>query len=244
MTTETTPATKTNTLAQDYAWVTHHLIALAIAASFILGGVYLTESLIAKHDQQNSDKWNSLLVQQESQTKVIQQQLAADENAAAARDAQYQKTIAQLAQTIVQRNATNAQQQKQDATLDTQQAAVRLANQTHAQTGEVVATDSGVSIDLPITRSIVGSLDLLPVVQSNLADTQNQLANETKLAADAQTDAAGQKNLASMYQEQLTTQTAACNATIKTLKAKQRKNIFKAVGIGIGVGIAIAARYL
>lgn len=228
--------TETTTKTSDWQWITHHLAALAITGVLVIGSVYGVESIIARHDEANSTKWNSLLSQQAAQTKDLQQELVADEAQSAARDAQYQKTIQQLAQTIAQRNAQNAQQQKQDATLDAQQAAQRLATQTSAAAGEVTATNDSINIDLPIARRVVSNLDLLAVDEANLADTQKQLTEQKQLTVDAQTDAAGQKNLAVMYQDQLKTQTAACTAEIKTLKAKHRKNILKAFGIGFVTG--------
>src|SRR4029077_546957 len=234
MTTEANPVS--SKLSQDWTWVTHHLAALVITGALVIGSVYGVESLIAKHDAGEATKYTALLNTQAEQIKTVQSQLAANEAAEEARDAAYQKTIAQLAQSIATRNTQVQQQVKNDATLSTQEAAVRLATQTGAKAGEVTATATGVDIDLPVTRGIVTSLDLLPVAQADLADTQKQLVAQKALTVDAQNDATGQKNLANMYQGQLTIQTEACNATIKSLKAKRRKSILKAFGIGFVSG--------
>lgn len=223
-------------IKQDWTWVTHHILSLALAAALALGGIYLTESIVARHDAENSTKWNSILQTQAAQTAALQKQIASDEQAAAIRDAAYQKTITQLAQTISVRNAQATQQVKNDATLDAQQAAVRLATQTQAAPNEIVATNDSIVVDLPITRRIVGSLDLLPVAQQNLADTEKQLAAQQGLTADAVADDGKQKQIVSDLQQTVLDQDKTCLAQVKALKAASRKGKLKWFGIGYVAG--------
>ena len=214
----------------------HHLILVAITVLLVTGAVYGVESLIAKHDAANSTKWTSLLDAEAAQTKTLQTQITADEAAAAIRDAAYQKTISQLAQTISVRNTQVAQQVKNDATLDAQAAAVRLDSQTQAAPGEIVAANDSVTLDLPVTRRVVASLDLLPVAQADLADTEKQLAAQQGLTSDALADDDAQKKLVSAQAQMLVDSSKACDATVKAVKASARKGKLKWFGIGFVAG--------
>ena len=214
----------------------HHLILLVLAAVLVTGSVYGVEGVIARHDLENSTKWNSILQTQTAQTAALQKQIASDEQAAAIRDAAYQKTITQLAQTISVRNAQATQQVKNDASLNAQQAAIRLATQTQAAPNEIVATNDSIVVDLPVTRRIVGSLDLLPVAQQNLADTEKQLAAQQGLTADAVADDGKQKQIVVDLQQTVLDQDKACLAQVKTLKAQNRKSKIKIFFVGYVAG--------
>jgi len=87
------PATPTlaSTISKDWSWIISHLVALVVCAAFILGGIYLVESVIAKHDTARAAEVTAGLNVQAAQTKALQDQLTADERAATQRDAAYQK---------------------------------------------------------------------------------------------------------------------------------------------------------
>lgn len=226
MTTETTSPI-TSTLAKDYAWVIHHLLSLAIVGVLVIGGVYGTESLIAKHDVQNSAKYEAILATQTQQTQTLQKQLSTDEANWAQVEAQLLAQNAQLTKQITARNQAVAIQVQTDATLSATDAAARLTTQTHAAPGEVLASGNDVTIDLPITRAIVSDLDQLPVVQADLTDTKTQLANETVVATNAQTDAIDAKKVIAAQVTQMADADKACKADIATVKAQARKSKWK-----------------
>ena len=237
-----TPATnKVSMLFTGWTWLAHHVVLFILAVLICVGAVYATDSIISKRDDQNSTKWNSILQTQTEQTAALQKQIVSDEQASAVRDAAYQKTITQLAQTIGQRNVQNAKQQQIDTTLHFPEAAERLANQTHAAPGEIVVTASGIDIDLPITRSIVSSLDLLPVVQANLADTEKQLAAQQNLTGDAVADDTKQKSLVAALNAQVLDGNKACMAQVTALKAKNRKSKIKIFFVGYVAGFITGA---
>ena len=245
-TSTTTPATATapaatttvvSKIEHDWTWIQQHLLALVLVAILIGGAVYGVEGIIARHDAANDSKYAALLATQTAQTKTLVQQLSDFETQATVRDEQYQATITSLAQTINTRNANAKKQAQVDANLDVNAAAARLATQTQASAGEVTVSNNDVVLDLPITRRIVDNLDTLPVVQADLVDTQTQLNAQKALTADAQTDATNAKAVISAQALQLTDQTKACNAEIKSIKAKNRRTNIKFFIAGVVSGI-------
>jgi hypothetical protein len=235
--TDTAPTPTPSIIAKDYAWVTHHLISLALVGILTIGGIYGVESLIAKHDSQNSAKYEAILAAQTQQTQTLQKQLQADEEQSAQIEAQLLAQNSQLAQQISARNQAVVAQVKSDATLSTQDAAARLSQQTNATAGEVTAQGNNVTIDLPITRAVVSALDELPVVQANLDDTQKQLVNETTIATNAQTDATDAKKVIAAQVTQMADADKACKADIATVKAQARKSGLKWFLIGLVTGL-------
>ena len=236
-----TPTNKVSMLFTGWTWLAHHVVLFILAVIICVGAVYATDSIISKRDDANSTKWNSILQTQTEQTAALQKEIAANEKESAARDAQYQKTISDLAKTIGQRNVQNEKQQKVDATLDTQQAAERLASQTHATTGEVAVEGHSVSLDLPITRNIVSSLDLLATTTQNLADTNKELAAQQGITTDAVADDQKQKQLVANLQTQVLDGDKACLAQVTALKAKNRKSKIKVFFVGYVAGFITGA---
>ena len=240
MTTTPTPAPTDTTivtkLKADWTWFASHLILLAVVGLLVAGAVYGVDSIVARHDAARSTQFAQILATQAEQTKTLQQQLAADEAATAVRDAQYQATIAQLSKSIQVRDANAQKQQQTDTTLDAVSAASRLAAQTGAQSGEISVAGDNVTLDLPITRRVVAAFDELSVAQADLQDTRGQLTAQTGLTVDANTKLADADKVIASQTAQIADGVKSCNAQIKTLKAKQRKNLFKAFFAGVAVG--------
>jgi hypothetical protein len=233
-TTPVTPAA-TSGLSKDVQWIITHFVSLILIAALALAGIYGVESLVAKHDEATNNKWQQVLTQVSQDNSNLRQQLTQDEATWAQQNTQAQQTITQLAQSVSARNTQSAQQQKVDVSLDAQQAAARLAAQTSAASGEVTVNNQNndVDIDLPIARRVVANLDLLPVVQANLADTQKQLTNETTIAQNNAADADKQKQLVTGLTTQLTDAKQACDTQIKAIKAEARKGKIKAFFGGV-----------
>ena len=220
------------------ASIKSHLLTFAILGVLIVGGIYGVEALIAKHDAANASKYEAILAAQVAQTTVLQQQLKTDEANWQLVMAQLLAQNAQLSQTIAQRNVQNVQKQKEDASLTAQAAAQKLAQQTNAGPKDVVAgPNDDITITLPIARSIVGSLDLLPILQANLLDTQRQLSNETELFNNSQANVAEQAKLIESQKVQMVDQAKAYTAEITLVKAQARKSKLKWFGIGVIVGM-------
>ncbi len=232
---------KQTEFAKIFAFLSAHLILTALV---ILGAVYGIEKAIAAHDAVEAAKYATIFTTQQT---ALQQELVQS----AANEKEWQTQIAAimtqngtLAKNIVSRDTQSTKQIATDATLTTTDAATRLSAQSGAAPGEVVATATGVSIDLPITRSIVSDLDQLVTVRQDLTDTETQLKGESIIATDAQTDAAGQKKIVVGLQAQLDTQVTACKTQVAAVKSAARKSKFKlffeGVGVGIGVAVGIA----
>ena len=239
----TPPVTQpiTSVVAKDWSWFVSHLVALILVGGLICAGIYGVENLIAKHDAATLAKDNAALA-----TVVAQNQTLISE--AQTKDALLAQAIASLsaanAQLSAQQNARNVQlatQVKTDATLSAQQAADRLTQQTNAASGEITASGNNVTVDLPMSRQLVTNLDMLPVVEANLADTQKQLANETQIATTAEADVAAQKAEIVGLNKQLADSAVACTAAVNVEKAKARKGKLKFFGIGFIVGFASGA---
>jgi hypothetical protein len=235
--TETTSTTSTATtisgvIGKDWSWVLSHLLALIVVGGLIIGGVYGVESLIARHDSATASKYSAILAAQTTATQILQKQLQADEEQSAQIEAQLLAQNSQLAQQISARNQAAATQVKTDATLSAADSANRITVQTKAGPGEVTAQGNDVVLDLPITRAVVADLDELPVVEANLTDTQKQLANETTVATNAQSDVADAKKVIAAQVTQMADADKACKAQITTLKSQNRKNTWKHLLLG------------
>ena len=232
MTTETTTPTPTPKLTNavligKLSWFAHHLILLAVAAGLVFGAVYFVENLISKRDDATASKYAAILATQTAQTQAVEKQLATDE----ANWTQVEQTLlaqnAQLSKSIANENAVVAKQRQTDATLTAQQTADRLSQQVKAAPGEITANGNSVIADLPIARSIVSNLDLLVGTQSELADTQTQLKNETTVAANAQSDVAAQANVIVGLKATNADEIKACSAQVTAIKASARKGGLK-----------------
>lgn len=223
-------------ITKDWDWLKTHILLLAVTGIFVVGSVYGVESLIARHDAASTAKYSVLLDTQIQQTQAVEKQLATDE----AHWTQVEQTLlnqnAQLSKTIVTENKQVENQRKADATLNAQQAAERLTQQTKAASGEVVASGDNVVVDLPITRSIVSDLDLLVGTQDTLKATQTQLVNETTIADNAKSDAAAKNTLIMNLKAQNDAQVKSCDARVALVKAQARKGKLKWFVSGVVVG--------
>ena len=238
----TKPATTVQSvIAKDWSWILSHLLALIVVGGLIIGGVYFVENLIAKHDAATSAKYAQILAAQTTATQTLQKQLSTDEASWAQVEAQLLAQNAQLTKQITARNQVTAAQVQTDASLSAQDSATRIAAQTHASAGEVTAQGNDVTLDLPITRVVVASLDQLPAVESDLADTTKQLANETTVAANAQSDVADAKKVIASQTTQLADADKSCKAQIAVVNAKARRGKLKAFFIGAATVLGLWA---
>src|ERR1700693_4457406 len=166
MTDAPTPAsTITTVVTHDLQWLKGHVILVAVVAVLVLGSVYGIESLISKHDVANEARDEKLLAVVTSQTTDLKARMTQDEQAAVARDAQYQQIITGLTQTIQKQNSQLQQQIKVNATLTATETAQALAQKTQAAPGTVTAQGDNVTVALPIARILNTDLDKLATTQ-------------------------------------------------------------------------------
>jgi hypothetical protein len=243
-TSTTTAAPPVSVITKDWDWLKTHIVLLAITGALVLGSVWEVENLIAKHDTLEASRYTALLQQANQQTQTVQKQLATDEDHWNTVQAQLLSERQTLENTIEKQNEELAKQQKVDASLTAQEAAERLATQTSAAPGEIVANGDILDIDLPITRSIVSDLDLLGATQANLKTTQTELTNETTLYNNSQAQVAEQKTLVTAQQNQLTTAQKTCDARVKAASKGRFKTFIKGVGVGVGLTITAVLGHL
>jgi hypothetical protein len=194
-----------------------HLLAIVVVVLLIGGSVYAVDSLIARHDASTSAKYELLLKQSQATT-------AADEQAFQTTLAQLSAQNAQLSASIASRDAALATLLKADAQLSAQQAATKLGG-TATATGDV-------DIPLPAARNITAEVDELPIVQSNLA-------TETQIAGNLQTELTKQSVVVADLQAAVPVAQKACNAQIALVNAKARKSKFKWFVAGFITGFGV-----
>lgn len=233
--TDVTSTTPISIIQKDWVWLTQHLVAIVIVVGLALGGVYLVENLIAKHDSATAEKYNTVLTTQAQETKDVETQLQTDEANWTQLITQLTTENNKLAASISTRTTQVNAQVKTDATLSSIDAAARIAQQTKATAGEVVAVGDSITLDLPVSRAITSDLDLLPVVQFNLVDAQTQLKNETQIATDAQADVTEQKKLVTAQQNQLVDAQKSCDARVTAANAVARKSKLQWFLAGVGI---------
>ena len=228
-----------STLRTDLRWIGTHLLLLSIVIGLAFGAVYKFEGLLEKHDLATEAKYNSLLAAQAQQNQTIESQLTAQEQHYEQIEATLLAQNASVTKTIATQNQQTQSQVNNDATLDAQQAAARISQQTSATSGQVVAQNSTVVLALPIARDITADLDMLVGVQANLADTQEQLRNETQIATDSQATVTQQTVVIAGLNKQNTEEVAACTAEVAAINKKNRRSKIKSFFIGAGTVAAI-----
>jgi hypothetical protein len=239
--------TPITTIEKDIVWVRGHilvvLLAVALIAGSIIGGISLFESMVERHDARVA----AAQLQKEGVDTATQSalvaQLVQDRAANTARDAAQAALIQTLVQQMAQQRAQTAKQIKTDATLDAQAAAARLVMQMKASPTDVTVSNDIVSMTLPLTRNVVASLDLLPQAQSDIINLQGQLSAQQILTSDAKVEAADAKNIIAADKVELIqtikADNAACKVEVDAQAKKDRKRGFWATIGGILGGIAI-----
>lgn len=219
------------TIERDITWIRGHilatLLAVALIAGSIIGGISLFEGMVEKHDARVA----AVQLQKEgvdtATTAALMAQLAQDRAANTARDAAQTVLIQTLVTQMAQQRAQTAKQIKTDATLDAQAAAARLVMQMKASPTDVTVVNDSVTMTLPLTRNVVASLDLLPQAQSDVINLQSQLAAQQILTSDAKVEASDAKNVIAADKTELIatikSDNAACKVEVDKQAAKDRK---------------------
>lgn len=224
----------------DLNWLKHHIILLTIVIVLVGASVYGIESIIAKHDAATNSKWQVINQQNITQVQSLSDKIAANEALQAKQNAQETAIIAQLAVAISQRDKAVQVVIQKDATLSAVDAAQKIAQQTKAQPGEVVAQGDTVQLDLSVSRTVAANQDELPVVKADLSDVQKQLVSETKLYDNSQSTISDKTDLIAAMKTQEASADAACKAEIKSVKAEARKGKLKWFSIGYVLGLVSA----
>lgn len=232
------------------SWVQKHerilIIFLALAA-----GVFLYNKVIdreAAHDQLVANQAAQTLKAQEAKDTALAQ-------AAAAQQQQYVALVQQLSQqnsalsAAMQNRTTVLQvQQKADATLPMPALGTRLGTLLGVGATDVVPTTSGLTLSPAASYRATESLEQLPVLTANLADSQTQNQNLTKeLAASDALGATKDEQITNLKQTVTDTQVAgdknlaACKATARRGKLH---SFFYGIGVGAGAVAAIVIHHV
>jgi phage FluMu protein gp41 len=180
------------TIEKDIVWIRGHilasLLAIALIVGSIIGGVSLFESLIEKHDARVAAAQQAKEGVDTATQAAFMTQLNQIQAANATRDAAQTALIQSLVRQMAQQHAVTAKQIQTDATLDATAAAVRLVTQTKASPSDVTVSNDTVSMTLPLTRTVIANLDLLPQAQSDVTNVQGQLSAQQILTSDAKVE--------------------------------------------------------
>jgi hypothetical protein len=181
---------------------------------------YVAAEQIVANDAKNSAALALQTAQTTAQYQALVQTLA-DQNA-------------RLSASIAQRTASGAAQRTVDSTLPVSGLVARWT--ILVPTVVPMVTPNGVMLNEQGVRDTVSQLELVPVLQGNLAD-------ETKIALDNQQQALKADALVSIQSTQITglntqiaDQTKACTAQVAAVKAEGKKNSMKWFKRGFGLG--------
>lgn len=180
------------TVEKDITWIRGHaivaLLAVALIAGSIIGGVALFQSLIERHDARvAATQLQKEGVDTAAQAALVSQ-LAAEHADNVQRDAAQAALIQTLVAQMQQTRAATAKQVATDATLNAQAAGARLATQTNAGPGDVTVSNDTIALSLPLTRTVVADLDELTQAKSDVTNLTGQLGAQQTLTADAKTE--------------------------------------------------------
>jgi hypothetical protein len=187
-----TPASPITTISNDITWIRGHviavLLAVALIAGSIIGGIGLFESLVEKHDARVAASQLAKENVDTSKTATLVAALTQEHAEDAQRDAAQSARIDSLVALMAQQRAATAKQVNVDSSLTVNDAAARLAQQTKAGPGDVTVVNNAVTMSLPMTRTVVESLDNFAQAQSDVTNLSGQLEAQKILTTDAKVE--------------------------------------------------------
>ena len=241
------PAVSTvSTVEKDITWIRGHvfavLLAVALIAGSIIGGISLFESLIEKHDARVA----AAQLQKEGVDTATQQalmnQLAQEHADDVTRDAQQTALITSLVQQMAVQRAQTIKQVATDAALDATSTAARLVTQTKSSPSDVTVNGNFLTMDLNLSHAVISDLDLLTQAQSDVTNLTGQLDAQTILTTDAKTELATANNIIAADKTELVAavkaDNSACQVRVDAEAAKGRKRTFWGI-VGGFLGAAL-----
>lgn len=235
------------TIERDITWIRAHalvaILAVALIAGSIIGGISLFESMIEKHDSRVAAAQQVKEGVDTATTATLMAQLAQDRVNDTARDTAQTALIGSLVAQMKQQDAATKKQVATDATLDAQSAAARLITQTKATPADVTVVNDTVTMSLPLTRIVVADLDELPQAESDLANVQGQLSAQQILTNDSKLELADANKIITADKVELIAtikgDNDACNVRVDKQAAKDRKRGFWATIAGVVGGVVL-----
>lgn len=225
-----TSETIVTAVEKDWKWLTTHLVLVGVLLASVAGAVYGVESLVAKHDEQVAAKYAAIATLANQQNQQFQTQVLAQMKALSDQNQQLANSNAQLAAALTQRQKVEVEIPKQVGTMTATQVATQLGG---------TATGDNVTLPLPAAQTALTDVLLVPQLQSDKKDLQDQLTNETQIAT----------NNKKLYDDEVVALTGeqkahaadnkASATEITALKADARKSKLKWFGIGVLVGYGL-----
>lgn len=235
-------AGKSNVAATESWFKTHERLILIVLG--IIGAVFLTNHLLnnwAARDQ----------IQAQTTTQQLSDQKAADNQLAAqvkAASDQYQQTItaltqqnAALAAAIQNRTVIVEQQQKTDATLPLPDLGKRWSTLGGFDDSHIVATTTGFNVDPVAALATTQTLEKVPALTQNLADTVTQMDNQTTKLGAASDLVSSLTAENSGLKTTITDEDKACTAKLNLANANAKKGKWKSFFYGVGTGAGVVA---
>jgi phage FluMu protein gp41 len=238
------------TIERDITWIKGHvlvvLLAVALIAGSIIGGISLIESLIQRHDERVA----AAQLQKEGVDTSIQAafmtQLQQEHADNLARDVAQTTLINSLVSQMAQQHAVTAKQVVTDSTLDTKAAAARLVTQTKASPSDVTASNDTVTMTLPLTRTVVADLDLFAQSQSDVLNLQGQLGAQKILTSDSKVELGTANQVISADKTELIAtikaDNSACDVRVDKQAAKDRKRTLWVSVASVIAGVVLGRR--
>ena len=204
---------------------------LLLASWFVLGKV---QSVIAAHDNANLQQAKVVAVAQAENTQA----LAAQANAQAAQFKALAEKVQEQNSALVTANTelatALAKQQKVDASLPPTELANRWA--ALVPVAKPVVTATGLAVDTPGAIATVQQLEIIPVQQETIKNTQQELSNAQSLVtAEGQQVVTLNAEVGSLG-TQLGDNAKVCTAQIATVKAQAAKSKRRWFYAGVVVG--------
>jgi len=204
------------TITKDINWARHHLIVMAVAIVFVLGSIYMIESVIAKHDAQVAAIYDA----RARQANGIAQ---AAINAANEQNALLQKEVDSLNQQMTARDGQLVLMQKQINNFNPQQLATEWMK--FLNKGIAIAQPDGVKLDIPAAQDSLQQLESVPVLKQDKQALQDEVTKTQNEVTNAQSALMAEKTAH-------ITDNQACEKDKEALKSDARKGKLKWAFIG------------
>jgi predicted negative regulator of RcsB-dependent stress response len=194
------------------SWLKQHerilIVFMVLAVGGFLGNRYLNNSAAA--DRARAEAAVAAATQARTDAATAAQQYQATIDA-------LQKQNASLATAVASRQAVLVQKQQEIQAAPIPLVAAEWQRLIGGATGDIVSSTVGVSVTDDAARKTVIQLEAVPVLQANLAD-------ETKIAQNTQTELNSCNNLVGKLNTQIGADDKACKAEIASIKADARKS--------------------
>lgn len=242
----TAVATGQASVVKAESWFKTHerliIVVLSIAAALFIGDKILTNQ--AAHDKAISDAAVQQLADQRTQNAAILTQVKQTTDQYQALVVQLTQQNAQLAANVQTRTVVLQQQVKADAALPLPDLGTRWAQLANIKPSDMSASTAGITMTPLGALQTVQTLEQVPTLQANLADTLTQrdnlsteLAKSDQLRGELTTQVTG-------LQTTVVEQDKTCKAQLTTAKAEARKGKLKAFLYGAGVGVGVTLGFV